>query len=254
MKKILFLVLSIALAFGVNAQNQRRSGDSSFDGSKFFSTERTGLKPIIGIRGGVNFSGINFKLNNSSDWDDYFNNGFKGGIGEYAGISVDIPIFRSLYINSGVFWTAKEFKFETYEAYRPFTAKFTPRYLEIPVLASYRYNFTDNIQMQINFGPYFAYGITGKVKIKYDKEYTSKEDDVFNVFDPKEIGSVDPEIALKRFDMGLHIGGGLTFKKIYFGVFYEFGLTNSYTHEDKEDQDNMNIKTHGFVINAGYNF
>ena len=37
-------------------------------------------------------------------------------------------------------------------------------YLEIPVLASYRYNFSDAAQLQINVGPYFAYGVGGKIK------------------------------------------------------------------------------------------
>ena len=38
----------------------------------------------------------------------------------------------------------------------------TAGYLELPVYASYRLNFAEESQLQVNFGPYFAYGANGR--------------------------------------------------------------------------------------------
>ena len=48
--------------------------------------------------------------------------------------------------------------------------------------------------------------------------------------------------------MGLQVGTGITFNKIYVGAAYEFGLTNAI------DEDDYSVKNSNFMINVGYNF
>ena len=123
--------------------------------STVFSTERADQPITIGIRGGVNFA----KQTVSSDGYSFSP---KNNVGFNAGISVDIPMLESLYLQSGLYYTVKGYKLEDEEY--SYTETCTPAYLELPILASYRYNISDYTQLQINFGPYLAYGIAGKYK------------------------------------------------------------------------------------------
>jgi len=150
--------------------------------------------------------------------------GNESRIGFNVGVNVDIPLLQSLYVQTGLYATQKGFKAEEGDG------KATPLYLEIPILASYRYNFSDATQWQFNIGPYLAYGISGK-----EGDY-----DFF--------GDGEDQAGGKRFDMGLQIGSGVTFNKFYVGCAYEFGLTDVYDEED------WSIKNSNFMINLGYNF
>lgn len=185
---------------------------ASYTGSSFFSTSKSEESITYGIRAGMNVSSVNLENTTSS-------------IGYNVGVSLDMPIFESLYVQSGAYFTMKGGK-NKYDNDK----KLTTHYLEIPVLASYRYNISDNTQIQLNFGPYFAFGLTGKYK-NHGSEW--------ECFDDNE---------LKRFDMGLQLGTGVTIKKFYLGLGYDFGLTN--ISQDSSD----NMKNGNFFIQAGYNF
>lgn len=152
----------------------------------------------------------------------------KSRFGFNVGVNVDIPLLQSLYVQTGLYATQKGFKGDGYEM------KANPLYLEIPVLASYRYNFSEATQLQVNFGPYLAYGISGKLK-------TEDEDKKLDV------DFFDDNVA-KKFDAGLQIGAGVTVSKFYIGCAYQFGLTNI------SDMDGVDMKNSNFMFNVGYNF
>ena len=203
-KTILTLVCAIA-ALSVSAQ---RASSSS---SSFFSTEKSDEKVTFGVRGGVNFSNLSIE---GEGWDSH--------TGFHAGVNVDIPLLQSLYLSTGLYYTVKGFSDDRVEK------KASANYLEIPVLASYRYNFSDNAQLQVNVGPYFAYGIGGKQKyMEYEWDYFDDEDN--------------------KFDVGLQIGAGVTFAKhIYLGLAYEFGFINVVP--------DYKTKNSNFMISLGYQF
>ena len=72
------------------------------------------------------------------------------------------------------------------------TMKFNPMYLEIPVLAAARFAVADNQNIVVKAGPYFAFGVAGKVKVGDDKA------DFF--------GDGDDQFGGKRFDCGIGVG------------------------------------------------
>lgn len=219
MKK-LFLVCACALS-ALTMSAQRATSSSS----SFFSTEKAEGGVQFGIRAGVNFANISYKESDVS-YD------FDSRTSFHVGVIADIPLMQSLYVQTGLYLQNKGFK----SSGEDWKETYKPMYLEIPVLASYRYDFSDALQLQFNVGPYFAYGIGGKVKIEDDGE---KYDwDFF-----------DDEDGFKRFDCGLQVGGGLTFAKHYYlGVTYEFGFCNI------EDDDDFNTKNNNLMISLGYNF
>lgn len=105
----------------------------------------------------------------------------------------------------------------------------------MPILASYRYNISDYTQLQINFGPYLAYGIAGKYKWE---DNDGEEDDDDKYFDDDT----------NKFDAGLAFGAGVTFGHIFVGINYDLGLTNIL--KDSEGS----LKNRCLSINVGYNF
>lgn len=214
MKKILLVLVCAICTLTASAQY---ASDAS---SSFFSVQKSDQPVTFGIRGGVNFA----KQTVSSDGYSFSP---KNNVGFNFGVSVDIPMLESLYLQSGLYYTVKGYKLEE----DGYTEKATPSYLELPILASYRYNFSDFTQLQINFGPYFAYGIAGK----YKWDDGDGDEDYF-------------DDDTNKFDAGLAIGAGLTFGHIFVGVNYDLGLTNILKDSDGS------LKNRCLSINVGYNF
>ncbi len=212
MKKILLVLVCAVCTSAVSAQY---ASDAS---SSFFSVQKSHQPVTFGIRSGINFA----KQALSSDGYSFSS---KNNVGFNLGVSVDIPMMESLYLQSGLYYTVKGYKVEEDGN----TEKATPSYLELPILASYRYNFSDFAQLQINFGPYLACGIAGKYK-----------------WDGGDADFFDDDI--KRFDAGLAIGAGMTFRHIFVGVNYDLGLTNIL----KDSKGTL--KNRCLSINLGYNF
>ena len=93
MKKILLFMACAICTLAVSAQ---RAVSNS---STVFSTERADQPITIGIRGGVNFA----KQTVSSDGYSFSP---KNNVGFNAGISVDIPMLESLYLQSGLYYAS----------------------------------------------------------------------------------------------------------------------------------------------------
>lgn len=224
MKKILLSLACVASVFSMSAQ---RASDTE---ATFFDSSKPEKLVHFGVRAGLNVSSI-------SKLEDY---GSKCGF--HAGLSADFAIVESFYINSGIFFTMKGAKGDVSEEGVKVEGTMNPMYIEIPVMASYRYNFNENLQWQLNFGPYFAYGIGGKNKIE-TTYHGEKIDDYSWEYD--FFGDADEGYA-NHFDMGLGIGTGVTWNKIFFGINYQFGLT--------EVAKDSKRKNSNFQVSVGYNF
>ena len=111
------------------------------------------------------------------------------------------------------------------------TVKFNPMYLEIPVLAAARFAVTDNQNVVVKAGPYFAFGVAGKYK--YDG--VDEKDDVFG------------DDGWKRFDAGLGVGVAYEINKFFIDLSGEFGLAK--LADGDGAPKNMN-----FSIGVGYKF
>ncbi len=229
MKKILLVAALAVCSLTVSAQ---RASSSS---SSFFSTEKADGGVKFGIRAGLNLSNMSMSEDNVSVSLD-------SRASFHVGVVADIPLMQSLYVQTGLFLQDKGFKQE--EDGTTLTGK--PMYLEIPVLASYRYNFSDAAQLQINVGPYFAYGLGGKAK--YEEDGKSAEEDFFGSYDE------DDTFGCKRFDCGLQFGAGMTFASHYYiGFAYQLGLTNIADLPSSYEGD-YSVKNKNWMISLGYTF
>lgn len=216
MKKILLSLACVASVFSMSAQ---RASDTE---ATFFDSSKPEKLVHLGVRAGLNVAGFTGKLGEDLD----------SKCGFVGGLSADFAIMESFYINSGVFFSMNGAKYDK-DGYE---LTFNPMYIKIPVMASYRYNFNESLQWQLNFGPYFAFGVGGDAKEKEDGE--EYKVDFF--------GDDDDQFGGKRFDMGLGIGTGVTWNKIFFGIQYDFGMT-------KVVKD-IKGKNSAFSVSVGYNF
>ena len=256
MKKLLTLIVC-ALVVWATSTAQNVGGGRSSGGNTFFSTEKVDKSVIIGIRGGMNIAGLSSEFVKSYGKD----HSFKNAVGFNVGVNVDIPIVQSFYVQTGAYFTSKNAKIEetVYDDGVHFVKdiKLNPMYVEIPLLASYRYNFNEKAQLQVNLGPYFAYGVTGKANDGEER---------INLFSKTK--NISDEKFLKPFDAGICIGLGFTLNHFFVGVKYEKGFTNicnpkgwqqkywqpGYYNEVVYIQGLKGIKTHNFSINVGYDF
>lgn len=241
MKKLFVAAVVAACAFSVSAQRASDSSEISF-----WDNEQAEQKIVIGPRVGLNVSSMSFDKIEDFDLDSK--------VGFNVGVAVEFPIVRSFYVNTGLFYTTKGAKKEITVGSETDKLTFNAGYLELPIYASYRLNFAEASQLQVNFGPYFAYGVNGKAKNEYtDSEYPEdnrKSDiDLFGVADEND---EEGKAGLKRFDCGLGVGLGYTWNRIYLGINYQFGLVN--VLDKKEWGPNAKAKNSNFNISIGYNF
>lgn len=217
MKKIL---LSLACVASVLSMSAQRASDSE---ATFFDSSKPEKLVHLGVRAGLNVASFTGDLGEDMD----------SKCGFVGGLSADFALMESFYINSGVFFSMNGAKYDE-DGYK---LTYSPMYIKIPVMASYRYNFNESLQWQLNFGPYFAFGVGGKSKLERDG-YDDVKADFF--------GDDDDQAGGKRFDMGLGVGTGITWNKIFFGIEYDFGMT-------KVVKD-VKGKNSAFSVSLGYNF
>lgn len=248
MKKFLFTAVFAMLVFVASAQSGGKS-------PVFFSSEKADRGVTFGIRAGFNFANASVEAGHMV-YETSSRTAF------HVGIVADIPIVKSLYVQPGFYLQSKGAKYEyIYSgdyAGSGYELTGSPLYLQIPILLSYRCDFSDAVQLQVNFGPYFAYGVGGKLKLeRWDEDgsdtysYNFFGDDLF-------VSDYDKKAPFKfnRFDCGLQIGAGFTFAKHYYvGFSYEFGLTNGIEiSREYRSYTDMSLKNSNWMLGIGYNF
>ena len=145
------------------------------------------------------------------------------------GVGMDYGFNENWSLQSGLMISSKGFKFKEGD----WKDKYRPIYLDIPVLADYKFNISDNTKFVINAGPYLAIGLGGK-----NKE-TDEED--IKLFDKDGYD-------WKRFDLGIQYGIGLELSDRYL-----INLTgqNGFISPVDGGDDPKNMT---FTIGVGYRF
>ena len=280
MKKLMVLAIAAVSVMSLHAQQF----------SDFFSTEKSSDKIVYGVRFGLNVMGMRNNVTNDVVVSAFGNLPYKLDIHRRSGITlganVDIPILKHLWINTGLYYVATGVQLnftqdftKSYDGFLPeYSANVTMHNIRIPVQASWRYNINSDYQVQVNLGPYFAYGIGGKVSVKNDVDKSSlgkfdltgnpkfqiaqdapmAGEDITSRDEVKILGleNINPNNSnyVNPFDMGIAVGAGVTFKQKYFaGINYDAGLVNVNGKRTRALIHNK-IKNHSFTFVVGYNF
>ena len=134
-------------------------------------------------------------------------------------------------------WSVQPSLMLTSKGYKVDGVKCNPMYLELPILAAARFAVADNQNIVVKAGPYFAFGVAGKVKVGDEKG------DFF--------GDGDDQYGGKRFDCGIGVGVAYEIGKFFVGLDGEFGFTNVV---DFKSDNVSNPKNMNFSIGVGYKF
>ena len=105
-------------------------------------------------------------------------------------------------------------------------------YLEIPIVAKYKYDIDSDLSIQPFFGGYMGVGVSGKIKN----------------FEEREAQSSFRDTNFKRLDGGLRLGCGLAYDMFYCDLTYDIGLANI-CHDTFDASHNGSIQ-----LNFGVNF
>lgn len=230
MKKL--FMLAAMFMMGITATSAQEIRD-------MFGTDQKG-DIGYGVRVGLNISDISGKYGSKKADDFNARAGF-----QFGGV-VDLPITNGFYIQPGLSFTTRGARYkETYGDAKAIE-KYRPMYLQIPVLASFRADVSDNLNVQVNVGPHFAFGLGGKAVSEY-----AGETEKYPFFG--ESTENESHFGAKRFDCGLTFGAGVTFMEHYYvGIAYDLGLVNMAI--DKEWGKDVKLHNRNFSIQIGYNF
>ncbi len=119
--------------------------------------------------------------------------------------------------------------------------------LQVPILFSFRLGIAEIAQVQLDCGPYFAWGFGGKVK--YTEYRQSVGEVIQHVSSAPYFG--DGGMA-KRYDVGIKTGIGiLAMGRIYLGAHFSYGARNTL-----KPMFGTGLKGHSKVwqFTLGYNF
>ncbi len=279
MKKFIILAVAAMSVMSVSAQKF----------SDFFSTEKSNEKITFGVRAALNVMGMKNNVTNDvveAAFDPLpveYSVHKKAGIS--IGVNVDIPILKNLWVNTGLYYntTGAKLKFKRnyavqYDQDFEYNANLTMHNIRIPAQASYRYNINPKLQIEVNLGPYFSYGIAGKASVKSDIDDSSlgsidltrnktfaKPSDIYDLSEDVLARDEVRILGLKNintnksnyinpFDMGIAFGSGVTYKKKYYAGFnYDGGLVNV-NGKRMVKINRHSIKNHSFTLVLGYNF
>lgn len=195
-------------------------------------TVSTNAQLNLGVKGGVNMSNM---------YDDELTDKYVK-IGFNVGLLLDYEITYNSAIQSGLFFTTKgyQFKKEMIGSLLQNEATCNPMYLQIPVHFAYKITVTPGMRVMLHAGPYAAYGVGGKSKLKHQ----------LTVFDEVVSSSVNlfSGNRFKAFDAGLGLGVGAEFGSFLVDLGWDLGLV------DVLKSDNVKSKNQNAYLSVGFKF
>ena len=162
--------------------------------------------------------------------EGYGNLGAKAGMTLGGVVGIRVAESTPLFIESGLYYTERGAKKDK--------QKVGINYLEVPILIKYGFKATDDIAILPFVGPYFSYGVSGKVKnaVFVQGAEAVAERSSFN------------NVGFKHMDMGFKLGVGAEYNRLYLELGYQFGVKNIAKAEGFTAHGNA------FVANFGVNF
>ena len=171
------------------------------------------------------YYGMRLGLNVSSITGDDMGEGLgsKAGLNLAGVIGLRVSQSTPIFLESGLYYTQRG-------ARKDKNCYVDLNYLEIPILMKYGVQVSDDIAVLPFLGPTFAVGIAGQTK---DGDGLPKE------------SSYD---YCNRADVGIKVGCGAEYNKLYLELGYQFGITNIAKDDDASAHNGA------FFVNVGMNF
>ena len=127
------------------------------------------------------------------------------------GAAYDLKLYKDLYLIPEVDFVLKGYNTATVN-FSTFDKVVHMAYLQMPVMATYKFRLKEDRNIVVKAGPYFACGLFGsKARIS-------------NFFYSKEVGVFDSDYGFRRFDVGISAGAAFERGHYMIGLEYSRGL------------------------------
>ena len=212
----------------------------------------------FGVKAGLNFKNVGVDYKDSEDEIDTDMN-----IGYHIGGTVEYTFNEKMSLQSGLIWSSKGFKTEekidmsSYGIVGTIENKINMiiNYIEVPIHLAYKLN-----DFQIYAGPYFAFGVSGKVKTEWNSNIEgsveSGDSEIKFVTIYGEVKSDDEfdrdESPINAFDYGLNIGIGYQLGSVLLNVGYSHGLGNMIPKYEDSNSSDYKMYHRVFSLSATY--
>jgi len=204
-----------------------------------------GSKTSFGIRGGVNFQNINGKDENGDKLENDILTGFN------IGINAEIPVGVDFYFQPGLLYTIKGAKSKDIILGQTINGKVKISYIELPLNFLYKPTLGKG-HLLLGFGPYVAFGISGKVT--YEGGGSSITSDV--KFKNKVMNTdSDDVVYIRPLEAGGNLLAGYEFaNRVSFQLNTQLGLTKINPEYEGAPDDKTSAKNTGFGFSLGFRF
>ncbi|MGL5637075.1 MAG: porin family protein [Bacteroidales bacterium] len=197
----------------------------------------------------LTFAQVSFNVKAGLNLSSYIgenseNSEFKPGA--RIGLGMEYQFTDLISLQPSLFFSQKGAKYDSDYDGSFFDAKagikINQLYLELPVNVQFRFNVSDNTNILIATGPYFACGVGGKTKFD-----GSASIDGINMNGKDKIDTFgDNGMDFNRFDAGWNIGVGAEFGQFLVGLDTQLGFAKIY---EGDAPHNANI-----AFTVGYKF
>jgi hypothetical protein len=198
-------------------------------------------KTSLAILGGINFQNLNGKDISGDKLQNDLLTGF------HAGLNIQIPIAPAFCFQPGLLFSTKGAK----NTSNLISTSTRLSYIELPMNLVYKGKLGNGFVM-IGFGPYVAYGISGKVTYGGGDATLDSKVRFQNV-----VELTDPQLTtyFKGLDAGGNIFAGYeTSMGLFFQLNTQFGMLKINPENKWVSDDKSSVKNTGFGISAGYRF
>lgn len=222
--------------------------------AQFFDTSRPTKLINIGVRAGFNSSNLTNNYTGVISGAKWRNQDW--GNGYTFGAVMDLNIRGFFTVQPGIFIMSRRNDYNMLinndDRLSALSGYCRGNYLQIPVLASFRFGVAELAQLQVDLGPYFAWGFGGRTR------YTLLKPDPLNdykVTQYKESSDYFGDGGMcERYDWGIKCGVGvLVFGHAYVGAHYSIGCRDVVK---RVPLTTKNAKGHNemWTFTLGYNF
>jgi len=192
----------------------------------------------IGLKGGLNLASVLEKDNDHDYSQDYIP---KAGF--HAGITADIPLKDMFYLETGLLFEQKGFRYHIDVQGLEIKARTVLYYLDLPVNMKLRYKVEEELNVTATLGPYIGYGLWGNYRESFD--FGGATDIELEI----KWGNGEDD-AVKRLDWGIGIGIGAEYAGLTVGLSFDLGLANLSPYTGDGDK----LKNRVVRLSAGYFF
>lgn len=191
----------------------------------------------FGVRAGFNMQNIKMEL--GEEFDSKLKPSFN------AGLFYEIGVAPDFYFQPNLLFSLKGANDVEEEV------EVSVSYVELPLHFLYKPQLGTG-RIIVGFGPYFAYGISGKIKgdgddldIKFKGDLDEEDAEEF----------LEETFFMKGLDAGADIFFGYEFPfQVSVQLNAQLGLINLFPKVDGEEVDDTNLKHVGFGLSLGYRF